>query len=726
MTDEAPFGVSRGAYDPSFAFEPGTTDDITAGLGPPALPVPTPSPVAPVGLDETTRKMFVNGSVFDLDDHQSAVESEDFLRRPLTQMPANFRPVGVEEYRGYIDQIKNPSLGRLVSKNVGIGFDVSQQLAGSTLKFFGAEETGQAIVEQQEEDIRRKQPYQRTFTDDAMKGRAGEWFVANAAQLAPLMLELILTSLVTDGVGGWAAGGGLATKGGAFLLRKSGREGAAKFAREGIEKLRGGARRADLTPDELAGVKAAGRAAGATFGAAAASEGVAIGDIYKEVEDSGNYDSPAMARLVTALFSVPYAASEVLPGAAGLVYGMRSWRRGRRGGRLRRSAVGAGVGAGVEGSTEAFQEILAMGAAGELDFHDPEVINRLINSFAAGAGVGAPIGGVVGFVGKKLDIDNRDKEVDLLGQDVAIRDSTDFERVDSDDSIATSEGFAQLTEDRRLIDIRLKELDAALNEATRNGDAVAMQALNSEMRDAIEQRRAIDNALEGAEPDTVISGALETEGPEALLEAPGVPEDRARDLNRASRPYRGPYGPREAPLNILDPGEEAIPTPDNTLSDLLASQQPTPEQQVPPVAPAPPPVEPFLLGPEHQVPQLTGPAPVQQEFFPAAPPVAPVPLPVAPVPEPESFIPSPPGQLELPGSEQLLDQPASATSGPFNIAQSVLTYPGEPTVVTEATVAETGEVVRQEVTVREAIEHSDQRMRSTLAMRACLRDRAKS
>jgi len=424
------FTPSRGSYDPSFANE--SDGNSFAGLAPPSA-APAGPTVAPVGFDEVSRQVFVNGRTFNADDHASALESVADLDKPLQPMPSNFRPMSPSEYGGYINRIKDPSLKRLASKNLGIGVDVSQQLAGSALKFLGAEETGQAIIDQQEEDIGFNQPYQRNFTDIDSAGGVGDWFVANAAQMAPLMAEMIITSALTGGVGGVAAG---TARGSRFLAKgatkkaakagvgptiKQAEANAAIRARDAIKK--------GLKPDveDMKALRKAGRIGGAKLGAVAAAEGVAIGDIYQAVEESGNYDSPTLAWLVTAVASVPYAAAEVLPAfvAAKTIFGKGGKSFLTKGGRAKRGAIGFGVGGGLEGSTEAFQEIVSLGAAGELDFGDPEVRNQLINAFAAGAGVGAPIGTLSNIVKstpeEKKPVDTEKENANILNPEQVLQ-----------------------------------------------------------------------------------------------------------------------------------------------------------------------------------------------------------------------------------------------------------------------------------------------------------------
>jgi len=382
----------------SSAYEPEVyVGDVTAGLGGP--PAQEAAPGGGVGFDEATGTMFVNGEQFAAEDHQRALETTVALDNPPVPMPSNFTPLPPESYGEYIRGIRDPSVGRLAAKNFGIGVDVSQQLAGSTLKFLGAEETGQAIVDQQKEDLRFNQPYQRQFTDIESAGDAGMWFVANAAQMAPLMAEMIITSAVTGGAGALAAG---ATATGAKLLARGAAKKLIPNATSGLQKLRAGKTIKDLSSAERSALRRAGAEFGAKAGAVAAAEGVAIGDIYEAVEESGNFDSPALARLATLIASVPYAAAELAPAAMALKTAVG--RSGKslltRGSRASRLGKGIAAGSVVEGSTEAFQDMLSLGTSGQLDFNDPAVVNQLVNAFAAGAGLGAPIGGIANSLNK--------------------------------------------------------------------------------------------------------------------------------------------------------------------------------------------------------------------------------------------------------------------------------------------------------------------------------------
>jgi hypothetical protein len=405
--------IIPGSFNPSYARE-ADTSSLTTGLLPPAQ---VDSPSTPFGFDEANKQVWVNGTVFNADDHQSALESKSALDQPVQPMPSNFRAVDINEFGGYIKRIKDPSFGRLLKKNIGIGVDQSQQLGGSALKFLGAEETGQKIIDRQKEDIRFSQPYQRTATDTDWTNpeQVAEWFVANAGQMAPLMAEMIITSAVTGGVGGIAAG---STRAGAQLLARGASRNLATNAASGLSKLRAGEVISDV---ERRALRKAGAATGATVGAIAASEGVAIGDIYQTIEESGNFDSPALARLVTLFASVPYAAAEAGPAifAAKTALGRAGAQGMTSGSRAVRALKGGAAGAVIEGGAEVFQDSIALAAAGKLDLNDPEVRNQLINAFAAGAGVGAPIGAFANAIPKsrpKIEINDINAPADVLAR----------------------------------------------------------------------------------------------------------------------------------------------------------------------------------------------------------------------------------------------------------------------------------------------------------------------
>ena len=148
------FPVSRGEYDPSFAFDTSDVAPLDVNAFAPPLPPLQKSPqVLPIGYNDATKQMFVNGATFDFDDHQSALDSRSALGNPVQKLPETFRPISANTYAGYIERIQDPSLGRLASKNFGIGVDNLQLLAGYGLQLAGAEDLGKGIVDQQLKDL---------------------------------------------------------------------------------------------------------------------------------------------------------------------------------------------------------------------------------------------------------------------------------------------------------------------------------------------------------------------------------------------------------------------------------------------------------------------------------------------------------------------------------------------------------------------------------------------
>lgn len=109
---------------------------LTSGAPPAPRPVKAFSP--------STGKLFVNGFTFDVDDAQRALESEQYLAAEPQATPAgDWIPlIDDASYSAYLNNIRNPSMGRLAAKNFGRGVDISQMLAGRGLQFAGAEKFG--------------------------------------------------------------------------------------------------------------------------------------------------------------------------------------------------------------------------------------------------------------------------------------------------------------------------------------------------------------------------------------------------------------------------------------------------------------------------------------------------------------------------------------------------------------------------------------------------------
>ena len=360
-----------------------------------------------IAFSPTTKELFVNGLTFASDDAATALQSEQYLRGPGTGLPTggDWVPLDEQAYAQYLNSIRNPSLGRLASKAFGRGVDSMQMMAGRGAQLLGAEETGANIVEQQAEELRKTEPFERQFTDIESGRGAVEWFVANFAQQGPNLIE----SIVTAGAGflaGTAAGGPAAGATAAFagLMGKSAFKEAIKAAAQ--KKIAGEV----LNAAEAKLLREAAGLAGAVATSYAQNLATGAADIYGELRDQGAGAEDTDARLKALAGSVPYAALETLPEflLAGRLFGAGgraalpagASRTARAGELLKRGAIGGAVGGTAEGLTEAGQEGLLLGIS-EQDLSSPESVDRLINSFAAGFGVGGPIGAVANLKGKK-------------------------------------------------------------------------------------------------------------------------------------------------------------------------------------------------------------------------------------------------------------------------------------------------------------------------------------
>ena len=379
-----------------------------------------------IAFSRSRNQLYVQGVVLDADDAQGILEAQSLLGGPPTGLPTDgdWTPLDTQTYAQLVRGIKNPSLGTLAARNFGRGVDVTQMLAGRGLQLAGAEELGGRIVAQQMEDLRKTSPYERQFTDiDSGRG-AVEWLVANFAQQGPNMIESIATAGLGFLAGAAASGtpvGGAAAAFSSLLGKAAWKEGVkAALAKQAKGQALNAAEQKLLR--EAAGIA----------GAVAASYGqnLATGaaDIYGELREQGADADDVNARLTALAGSVPYAVMETLPEfllAARVFKGVGAPAPmgvgssvtktipggtqtitktptlvGRAGELLKRGAVGGLVGGTAEGTTELGQDALLLGLSDQ-DFGSPENVNRLINSFAAGFGVGGPIGAVANLRGKQ-------------------------------------------------------------------------------------------------------------------------------------------------------------------------------------------------------------------------------------------------------------------------------------------------------------------------------------
>ena len=366
-----------------------------------------------IGYSPSRKEFFVQGTTFASDDAQALLQAEGLLGGPATGLPSggDWVPLDPQSYGQLVQNVRNPSLGTLAARNFGRGVDVTQMLAGRALQLAGAEETGGRIVANQMEDLRKTSPYERMFTDIESGRGAVEWLVANFAQQGPNLIESIATAglgfLAGTATTGTPVGGAAAAF--SSLLGKS-------AWKEGVKAaLSKQAKGEALNIAEQKLLREAAGIAGAV--AARYGQNVATGaaDIYGELREQGAGAEDTNARLTALAGSIPYAVMETLPEflLAGRVFkgvfkgvgaptpmgvGVSPTRRGLE--LLKRGAVGGAVGGTLEGTTELGQEALLLGLSDQ-DFGSPENVNRLINSFAAGFGVGGPLGAVANLRGKQ-------------------------------------------------------------------------------------------------------------------------------------------------------------------------------------------------------------------------------------------------------------------------------------------------------------------------------------
>ena len=379
-----------------------------------------PAPTGPnVLFDPSANKMFVNGSLFDLDDADAAVKSKGFLDGPRQEPPSgNWQRVTPAEYGRYYKSITDPTLSRRFSENFETGMANLRSLFGAGAVLLGADEYGLGVMERAEEDIRKNAPFSGEFTEIGLGDEdlgPVEWFVGVLGAQGPMLLETIAAAGVGFVLGSATAGPGLGSAAGTVggLFGKTAFKKAVKEAAEEYTKIKArdgkAAAKAFLKTDKGKTLKRASGAAGAVGLSYTNNFGIASSDVYSELLESGVDVDDFNAKMTALTAAVPYALLDTIPEfvvGAKLFGGLRA---GSKGGRLRRGATGVGVGGALEGATEAGQEGIIMGATSAYtgrEYESDEVLNRLVNSFAAGAAIGGTIGGVANL--------KSNKEADLL------------------------------------------------------------------------------------------------------------------------------------------------------------------------------------------------------------------------------------------------------------------------------------------------------------------------
>ena len=377
-----------------------------------------------IAFSPSKNQLFVNGISFAADDAATALQSESLLTHPSPGLPqgGDWVPLDEQSYGQYLETIRNPSLGRLMKKNFGIGVDNMQMLGGRGLQFLGAEETGQAIVDQQMKDLAKTTPFLRDTSSVHDANTAIDWLAATVAQQGPNILESIGVA-AAGFVGGTLAGGPVAGAGAAI----AGLAGKTAFKQAVLAALKKRAAGEALDKVETKLLREAAGITGATIATTAANYGMGVSDIYGEQRDQGQEGD----RLSALAGAVPYTALESLSefvlasrlfGRGGLSHAGGTALKdiqgktmlgtaGKRGVELlKRGTKGAVVGGTLEGTTEVGQEALVLGLSDQ-DLTTPEAQDRMFEAFAAGFGVGGTIGGVANLkrgpiVGQSADLLN--------------------------------------------------------------------------------------------------------------------------------------------------------------------------------------------------------------------------------------------------------------------------------------------------------------------------------
>ena len=364
-----------------------------------------------VGFNETTNQVFVNGLTFDADDYQTADRSAtpEYLSRTPTGLPGGFSRMSPELYAEYIKDIRDPGKLRLMGKNFGIGADNLQNFLYSGAALIGDSIGSETIsefaregIEQQTEDLRRKEPFQQTFTDDVLKeGEVVNWFLGNLAQQGPNLLESMAAFLAGAGVATVATGNplaGIVSGVGAAL-------GKGQFKKRIMDVVAKKQRGEALDQGDYALIKG--------VSGIAASIGnnyrTGVSDVYLQLLESAEMKDPgAGQRLFSLVAGVPYAAAETLSEAFVV---SKFLNPAGASSAFRRVLSGFGSGAAAEGIAEGAQESTVMGSDAFLN--DKEFLTeqngiQLINAITAGAAVGGPITGLSGLRKNTTD------EVNLL------------------------------------------------------------------------------------------------------------------------------------------------------------------------------------------------------------------------------------------------------------------------------------------------------------------------
>ena len=423
-------------------------DQMIGGLRPPqqAKALGTQGPL----YSGSKNAYFIGGREISARDEAGLLEAAtttDFSV-PYEAPTGDWAQVDTGQFGSMIQKIADPDLLTRMGKSFESGMAGSGELLGATARFAGLEEPGKALMEASQRRQQELSPYSVGFTDIGKDPTVDvvDWIASTIGQLGPSIIETIATTAIGAAVGASAGGpaapasatagavagffGKQAVKDALFAAVKTYEKQALKTA--GKEAAEGAARQAAIKAAPKAEVIAALRAtqegqqalktlryAGGFTGGLIANAGSAyltgIGDVTAEQLSSG-LAPDQLNRMGIAAAAVPYAALEALPEAslfnrlAGEAFSKtkdlaktKTWVD-----RARSIIAKGGKQGALEGATEVGQEGFVLAANPLTNWNDPEIANRVINSFTAGALMGGALGGVSAFAPTDLLNPNRD------------------------------------------------------------------------------------------------------------------------------------------------------------------------------------------------------------------------------------------------------------------------------------------------------------------------------
>ncbi len=423
-------------------------DQMIGGLRPPqqAQPRGTQGPL----YSGSKNAYFIGGREISARDEAGLLEAAttaDFSV-PYEAPAGDWAQVDTGQFGSMIQKIADPDLMTRMGKSFESGLASSGELLGATARFAGLEEPGKALMDASQRRQQELSPYSVGFTDIGKDPTVDvvDWIASTIGQLGPSIIETLAATAIGAAAGasvGGPAAPASATAGaiaGFFgkdaikdalkaavvtyekqALKTAGKEAAEGVARQAAIKA---APKAEVvaalraTPEGVAALKTL-RYAGAFTGGLIANVGssylTGIGDVTAEQLSSG-LSPDQLNRMGIAAAAVPYAALESLPEAtlfgriASEAFGKtknlaktKTWVD-----RARSIIAKGGQQAALEGATEVGQEGFVLAANPLTNWNDPEIANRIINSFAAGALMGGALGGVSAFAPTDLLNPSRD------------------------------------------------------------------------------------------------------------------------------------------------------------------------------------------------------------------------------------------------------------------------------------------------------------------------------